>query len=123
VTEHAEGQPLVMVLYSLPLMCEAIASSLEAFADVRGFPALRPDPVGLLDAVAPDAVVVDHALEAAAVRNWAQRENVPLIHIRLRERKIRILRHGVWEESIGASSEAIRNVIAGALYARHAVGS
>ena len=123
MTEHAGERPVVVVLYCLPLMVEAISSSLEMIADVRGFPALQPDPVGLLNAVAPDAVVVDHGLEAAALRNWAQQENVPLVHVRLRERTIRILRHGGWEESIGASTEAIRNVIAGALFTRHVVGS
>jgi hypothetical protein len=117
------GQPLVAVLYSVPLLCEAISSSLESIAEVRGFPARRGDPIGLLNALAPAAVVVDDSAEAEALRRWAEEENVPLVQVRLRERKLRLLRHGEWEESIGASADAIRNVIAGALYARDPVGS
>jgi hypothetical protein len=115
--------PLVAVLYSVPLLYEAISSSLDEIAEVHGFPAGRGDPVGLLRALAPDAVVVDDPAEAEAVSAWAEEEDVPLVHVRLLERKLRLLRHGEWKDSIGASGDAIRNVIAGSLYARDAVQS
>jgi hypothetical protein len=111
----------VAVLYSVPLLYEAISSSLDEIAEVHGFPARRGDPVGLLRALAPDAVVVDDPVEAEAVSGWAAEQDVPLVHVRLRERKLRLLRHGEWRESIGASADAIRNVIAGSLYARDPV--
>jgi hypothetical protein len=118
-----ERQPLVAVLSSVPLLSEAISLSLDGIANVRGFPAQRGDPIGLLEALAPAAVVVDDTAEAEAVRQWAEDQGVPLVHVRLHKRKIRLLRHGEWQESIGASAEAIRNVIAGSLYAHDGAGS
>ena len=123
MTSIGERQPLVAVLSSVPLLSEAISLSLEGIANVRSFPARRDDPIGLLDAVAPAAVVVDDTAEAEAVRQWAEDQGVPLVHVRLHKRKIRLLRHGEWQESIGASAEAIRNVIAGSLYADGGVPS
>ena len=114
-------QPLVAVIYTVPLLCEAIASALENIADVRTFPARRRDVVGLLSCVRPDAVVVDDAIEAAEARSWAQSQGLPLVHICLRQRKLRVLRNGDWEETLGASAESIRNVIAGSMYARSGV--
>jgi hypothetical protein len=123
MTARGAREPLVAVLYSVPLLFEAISSSLEEIAEVHGFPARRGDPVGLLRALAPDAVVVDDPVEAEAVSGWAEEQDVPLVHVRLLERKLRLLRHGEWQESIGASADAIRNVIAGSLYARETIRS
>jgi hypothetical protein len=114
-------QPLVAVLYSVPLLCEAIASALDNIAEVRTFPARRGDMVGLLHSLQPDAVVVDHPIEALELQGWADSHDVPLLEICLRERKIRVLRNGEWEESSGASAESIRNSIAGAIYAPNEV--
>ena len=121
MTAPGAREPLVAVLYSVPLLYEAISSSLDEIAEVHGFPARRSDPVGLLRALAPDAVVVDDPVEAEAVSVWAEEQDVPLVHVRLLERKLRLLRHGEWQESIGASADAIRNVIAGSLYTRDTV--
>jgi hypothetical protein len=123
MTSVGERQPLVAVLSSVPLLSEAISLSLDGIANVRGFPARRGDPVGLLSALAPAAVVVDDTAEAEAIRRWAEDRDVPLVHVRLHKRKIRLLHHGEWQESIGASAEAIRNVIAGSLYADGGVPS
>jgi hypothetical protein len=116
-----EELPLVAVLYTVPLLGEAILSSLRDIAEVHCFPSRSLDSIGLLRAVMPDAVVVDDAGEAEVLRNWAEEKDLPLVHVRLRERKIDVLRSGEWEESIGASVDAIRNAVAGSLYARHAV--
>ena len=116
-------QPLVAVLYRVPLLCEAISSALDDIAEVHMFQARRGDTVGLLRSLRPDAVVVDHPSEAAEARGWTERRGVPLVHISLRERRIRVLRSGDWDESAGASRESIRNVIAGAMYARSGVAS
>jgi hypothetical protein len=111
-------QPLVAVICTVPLLSEAIASALDNIADVRTFPARRRDVVGLLSFVQPDAVVVDDPIEAAEARSWAQSQDVPLVHICLRQQKLRVLRNGEWQETLGASAESIRNVIAGSMYAR-----
>ena len=116
-------QPLAAVLYSVPLLCEAISSALDDIAEVRMFRASRGDTVGLLRSLRPDAVVVDHPAEAEEAREWSEEREIPLVHINLRERKIGVLRAGDWEESAGAGRESIRNIIAGAMYARGGVGS
>jgi hypothetical protein len=118
MSRDSARQPLVAVLYSVPLLCEAISSALDDIAEVRSFRALRGDPVGLLESVRPDAVVVDNPIEAGRVRGWTEGRGVPLVHIGLRERKISLLRSGDWEQSNGASAESIRNVIAGSMFAR-----
>jgi hypothetical protein len=111
-------QPLVAFLYSVPLLHEALLSTLDSIADVRSFPAGRGDVTGLLRSVEPDAIVVDDADEANEARGWARRHQRPLLHISLREQKVRVLRNGSWEESPGAAAETVRNVLAGSLYGR-----
>jgi hypothetical protein len=115
-------QPRVAVLYSVPLLCEALSAALENIAEVQSFPARRGDVIGLLRSLHPDAVVVDDADEAAAVRNWAKRHGMPLVHVSLREQKVRVLKNGDWEESAGASAESIRNALAASIYRRNGGG-
>ena len=110
-------QPRVALLYSVPLVCEALDSALEDIAEVHAFRAGH-DTLGLLHAIRPDAVVVDDPDEAEAACRWARRHGMPLVHIALRDRKIRILRDGAWEEKPGASAEAVRNALAGCFYGR-----
>jgi hypothetical protein len=111
-------QPLVAFLYSVPLVHEALLPTLDNIADVKAFPAGRGDVAGLLRSINPDAIVVDDFDEAAEVRGWAKRHRTPLVHIALRDQKIRVLRNGDWVESAGTSVESIRNIIAGSLYGR-----
>jgi hypothetical protein len=115
---HRTRQPLVAVLYSVPLLCEAISSALDDIAEVHMFRARRGDVVGLLRSLRPDAVVVDDPTEARAAREWTESSGIPLVHINLRQRKIRVLDHADWVESAGASPESIRNIVAGSMYAR-----
>jgi hypothetical protein len=111
-------QPRVALLYSVPLLCEALSSALANIAEVQSFPAGRGDTVGLLQSIRPDAVVVDDAAEADEVQRWTSRQRLPLVHISLRERKLRLLRDGAWEETDGTSAEAIRNLLTGSIYSR-----
>ena len=113
-----ERQPLVAFLYSVPLLHEALLSTLDSIADIQAFPAGRGDVTGLLRSVGPDAILVDDSSEADEARAWAGRHHVPLVHISLQEQKIRVLRNGGWEETAGAGAETIRNVLAGSLYGR-----
>jgi hypothetical protein len=121
MNEQRMRPPLVAVLCTVPLLCEAITSALDGIAEVRVFPARGRDAVGLLSSVAPDAVVVDDPIDAAEARSWAESQDLPLVHICLRQRKLRVLRNGDWEETLGASAESIRNVVAGSMYARSGV--
>lgn len=111
-------QPLVVVLYTVPLVCEAIVSALESIAEVRAFPAGRGDMKGLLASIQPDAVVVDDPILAAEVRSWAASQDLRLVHICLRQRTIRVLRNGDWEESADASVASIRTAVARSMFAR-----
>ena len=112
----AKRQPLVAFLYSVPLLHEALLSTLDSIADVQAFPAGRGDVTGLLRAINPDAIVVDDADEAAEASSWAKRHHAPLVHICLREQTVRVLRNGGWEETAGAGAETIRNILVGSLY-------
>jgi hypothetical protein len=116
MTIGGKPQPRVAVVYSVPLLCEALACAMENIAEVQAFPAHRGDTVGLLRSVQPDAVVVDDATEADGARAWAKRHKLPLVHVSLQEQKVRVLRDGDWEETTGTSAESIRNLLAGAIY-------
>ena len=61
-----ERQPLVAFLYSVPLLHEALLSTLDSIADIQAFPAGRGDVTGLLRSVGPDAILVDDSSEADA---------------------------------------------------------
>ncbi len=111
-------QPRVAVLYSVPLLCGGLSSALANIAEVQAFPARRGDTIGLLRSVRPDAVVVDDAREASEAQRWTKRHELPLVYVSLRDRKIKVLRDGRWEESVGTSAESIRNVLAGSMYRR-----
>jgi hypothetical protein len=110
--------PLVAVLYSVPLLCEALSYSLDEFAEVLSFPAGHADTAGLLRSVSPDAVIVDDPAEAEAARGWTKRHDRPLVHVSLRDQTVRVLQNGAWAESPGATVECVRNVLAGAIHGR-----
>jgi hypothetical protein len=111
-------QPLVALLYSVPLLCEALSSALDEIADVQAFPAGRGDTVGLLRSIRPDAIVVDDRDEAESARRWARRHHVPLVRVGLREQTIDILRNGDWDQRPCPTAESIRNALAESLYGR-----
>lgn len=113
-------RPLVAVVCAVPLLGEAVAAALE-FAEVRAFAADGGDVAGLLRSLHPDAVVVDSE-DAAAEAATAQGEHGwPLLHISVQEEELLLLREGKWHAvgSVeGPTPEALRNVVAGALFAR-----
>ncbi|MDQ3891187.1 MAG: hypothetical protein M3312_11650 [Actinomycetota bacterium] len=112
--------PLVAFVCGVPLLCEAVAAALENVADVRQFPAGRGDTLGLLRWLQPDAVVVDTEGDVEDAASFAREANAPLVHVLPRQRRLRILRNGDWEEAEdgGASVEAIRNAVVGGLFRR-----
>jgi hypothetical protein len=112
------AMPRVALIYSVPLLCEALTTVMDDIAEVQAFPAGRGGTLGLLRSVQPDAVVVDNFEEAEEVRPWTKRHGLPLVHIALSEQKVRVLRNGHWEESPGTTAESIRDVLAGSFYGR-----
>jgi hypothetical protein len=117
---ESETRPLVAVLCSVPLLGEAMGSALE-FAEVRSFAASGGDIAGLLRWLRPDAVIVDSEATAAEATAFALEHDLPVLHVSVRDRELRLFRAGEWElvgNGEGPTPETIRNVVAGALFAR-----
>jgi hypothetical protein len=113
------ARPLVAALCTVPLVGEAVGAALD-FAEVRTFIGRR-DTVGLLQWLQPDAVVVDNADDAVAASGYAAATGRTLLHLSLRDLTLSRFRDGAWElieTDGGPTPEAIRNVVAGSLFAR-----
>lgn len=112
------ARPLVAVVCAVPLLGEAVAAALE-FADVRTFAEGGGDVKGLLESLDPDAVVVDSETGAAAAEDFAQDHDLPALYVAMRELELRLLRDGTWVRvgDDGPTPEAVRNAVAGALFA------
>jgi len=113
-------RPLVAVVCAVPLLGEAVGSALE-FAEVHTFSDRGGDVAGLLRWLQPDAVVVDTEKTAIEASRYARERDLPVIHLELRDHELRLFRGGLWEvvrNGEGPTPEAIRNVVAGALFAR-----
>jgi hypothetical protein len=116
----SETRPLVAVLCSVPLLGEAMVSALE-FAEVRSFAQSGGDVEGLLGWLRPDALIVDSSVGAEAATSYAREHDLPLVHVSVRDRTLHLFRAGKWEQvsnGDGPTPEAIRNVVAGSLFAR-----
>lgn len=113
----ARREPLVVLLYSVPLLVEALKQPLAEVGEVRAFQA-DDDVAGLLRWLEPDALVVDSDENARRAAAWAREAAVPLVHVVLSSGRIRILASGEWREldERDDSPETIRNVIAGHLF-------
>jgi hypothetical protein len=110
---------LVALVCSVPLLGEAVQSALD-FADVRTFTGRR-GTTGLLEWLHPDAIVVDNDDDALAARAYSVARDVPVVHISMSGKGLFVLRGGRWEHvngDDGPTLEAVRNVVAGALFAR-----
>ncbi len=108
------------VVCSVPLLAEAVRAAL-GFAEVAEFPEHGGDVSGLVRWMRPDVLVVDSDEVAAAVTDYAREHDLPVLHIELGADSIRLFSGGAWEHvgsGEGATPEAVRNVVAGALYAR-----
>ena len=112
--------PLVAVVSRVPIISEALAAALESIAEVRQFPAGRGDTAGLLRWLRPDAIVVDTEEEAEEAASFAKASRSPVVHISLRDQRLRVLRDGTWEEpeADGSSPETIRNILVSGIYGR-----
>lgn len=113
-----------MVVCRAPVVSEAVAAGLESIAEVRAFAAGMGDIVGLLRSLWPDAVVVDDEANAAEAAAFARESDSLLLHVSLREARVRVMRHGLWEDlgESPASAETIRNIIVGGIFGRRKGG-
>ena len=118
--QSPSASPLVAVVCSVPLLGEAVRAALE-FAEVRMFGAGR-DTAGLLGWLRPDVAIVDSEADARDAAAFALEHDMPLLHIAVKEHSLRLLVHGEWEVVSpveGPTPDAIRNVVAGVLFARN----
>lgn len=114
------ARPLVAVVCTFPLLGVAVRSALE-FADVQTFAASGGDLDGLLRWLRPDALIVDSEDGAEAGAAFARDHALALLHVSIRTCALRVYADGAWETvetGEGPTPEAIRNVVAGALFAR-----
>ena len=117
------SRPLVAVVCAVPLLSEGMESVLE-FAEVRAFSGRGGDVGGLLQWLRPDAVVVDDDVNADGAAAYAAEWEIPVVHICVRRRELRLFHRGDWNvvsDGDGPTPEVIRNVVAGALFAREGV--
>jgi hypothetical protein len=113
------AQPLVAFVCRAPVLSEALAASLALVANVRTFPAGRPDPVGLVRALRPDAMVVDDDDEAERLAPYARSARTPLILIDAEANQLRVLGTDGWDVvSYGDGIEGIRNLLVAQLFGR-----
>jgi hypothetical protein len=111
--------PLVAFVCRAPVLSEALAASLALVADVRSFPAGRPDPEGLVRALRPDAIVVDDAVEADRLSSYARGARTPLVLIAAESDELRVLGAEGWDVvSYGDGIEGIRNLLVAQLFGR-----
>jgi hypothetical protein len=118
--DRRRARPLVALLWSIPLLAEALGGAIE-FAELVAFPEQGSDIGGLLASLRPDLLIVDAASAAEAAMPYAREHDLPVLHISLQDNELLLLRAGAWERAggeDGAAPEAVRNVVAGALYAR-----
>lgn len=117
-------RPLVAVVCTVPLLGEAVRSALE-FADVQTFAERGGDLDGLLRFLRPDVLIVDSHTGAEQAVAFALESDLPVLHLSVQERELRFYRGGTWTHvgnGEGPTPEAIRNVVAGALFAKEVTG-
>jgi hypothetical protein len=101
------------------MLGEAVRAALE-FADVQIFSAGRGDLAGLVRWLRPSALIVDSEAGAGEAAAVARDDALPVLHVSVQDRALRLYRHGAWERlgnGDGPTPESIRNVLAGALFA------
>lgn len=116
------ARPFVVVLCAVPLVGEALCDALEGIAECKVLTARQPDISGLLRSLQPDAIVVVDEAEGAAAESYVSSAEIAVVLVSLRERKLRLLQDGRWEDAdeFDASPEAIRNLVARSIYGRKA---
>jgi hypothetical protein len=98
--------PLVAVLYRVPLFVEALTEAFEGLAEVQPVRMGDGDVGGLLEALRPDALIVE------AVEVPPSATDVPAVHVCLESGLVRARKDGTWTEvGVDLSPEAIRNAL------------
>lgn len=110
-------EPVIAVVYSVPLVVEALVDGLRGLGEVRAFPASTGDVEGLLGSLQPAAVVVDRDDEALTASRYAHAAGIPVVHVDLRARSVRLFAGARWRDTHeDTSPQAVRNLLAAAIY-------
>lgn len=106
----ARPLPLVAVVSRVPLFVEALRAAFDGIADIH---VIRPDDPGVegfLDALAPDALIVE------GPDSLNRPEDVPILQVDLERGGVCVRTGGNWETiSVDLSPEAIRNAVVGTM--------
>lgn len=111
-------KPLVAAICRAPLLAEGVAAAVEDVMTVRTFSAGGGDTRGLLEALAPDGVVVDCDEQAAKAASFASERSLPLVHVLHAERSLRVLAGGRWEDAGSASADGVRAAMVGGIFGK-----
>ncbi len=113
------GAPVVLAVTETPLLNETLKTALDGIALLRRLPAGLVGLDDLVRHIAPDAIVVDSEEGATGLAPAATACTLPLVHISLKTRELRVLRESEWRAfpSWETSPNSIRNVLIGVIYA------
>jgi hypothetical protein len=104
--------PLIAVFFRVPLLVEALRQALADVGEVRAFASPNTEPLGLLEAFMPDAVIVDGERDAQAALAYAGESRVPVLYLPWGESQLYAAREGQWVAVPGGPApEAIRNAL------------
>lgn len=110
MTLSDRSRPLVAVVFRIPLFVEALVGAFDGLADVQGVRAADTALNGLVDALRPEAVVV----EGPRVPQF--RTDAVVFHVHLESAAVRQLVDGRWRElDVELSGEDIRNAVLNAI--------
>jgi hypothetical protein len=116
VSAPVRQRPLVAVVFRVPLFVEGLSAAFDGLADLQALNAADVELAGLVEALSPNAIVVEGSEEPALPLD------IPLVHVDLERQKVRVRTARAWvQHEIDVSGEAIRNVVLAAMLAE-AVG-
>jgi hypothetical protein len=114
----APGAPVILAVTGTPLLNEALETALDGIAVLRCLPVGISDLDALIPHIGPDALVVDSDDTANKLAAVAAAYSVPLVHVSLKTRELRVLGDAGWRAFLSSetSPNAIRNVLIGEIF-------
>lgn len=112
--------PVVALVSSAPIVCEALEPALAGLAAVVRVDPDQPDLPGLLASLAPSTLVVATTGAANGHEHLARAAGCPLVELSLTTPSVRVLADGIWHvpPDQRGSPEAIRNILLAAIFRR-----
>lgn len=118
---RSEEAPRVAVVCDAPVVYAALEDALAGLASLTQLEGGRDDLVGLIESLAPDAVVIASEEGDERADELAAAFPAPIVRLSLREPCVRVLADGEWQRlrDQRASPEAIRNIVVGTIVRRN----